>query len=70
MILSGELRTMKNNYVGYFGRVNRMYIARQLHMEDGPRKNLPFKVTSNGRMAVKILLFFGFGFSIPFICMY
>ncbi|EMR09113.1 hypothetical protein PNEG_02456 [Pneumocystis murina B123] len=70
MVISSGLKAWRNNHVDHFRGANRTYIVRLLHVEDGPRKNLPFKITSKGRMATKILLFFGFGFSIPFVSCY
>ncbi|QSL66047.1 hypothetical protein MERGE_003184 [Pneumocystis wakefieldiae] len=70
MVVSSLLKRGRHSYVYHFGGVDRTYIVRLLHVEDGPRNNVPFKITTKSRMAAKIILFFGLGFSIPFVSCY
>lgn len=65
-----SLETYRNCRKPFFQPVYSAYATRLLHVEEGPGKNLPFKITSKHGMAMKILLFFGVGFSIPFLSCY
>ncbi|XP_067425081.1 cytochrome c oxidase subunit 7C, mitochondrial [Emydura macquarii macquarii] len=40
---------------------------RRSHYEEGPGKNLPFSVENKWRLLALMAVFFGSGFSIPFL---
>ncbi|KTW31963.1 uncharacterized protein T551_00645 [Pneumocystis jirovecii RU7] len=53
------LKTYRNDRGHFFRGVYTTYITRMMHFEDGPGKNLPFKITSPSSLAIKMVLFFG-----------
>ncbi|KAG5520006.1 hypothetical protein PMAC_001082 [Pneumocystis sp. 'macacae'] len=49
----------RNDKECFSRKVYTTYITRMMHVEDGPGKNLPFKITSPFSLAIKMALFFG-----------
>ncbi|XP_049723179.1 cytochrome c oxidase subunit 7C, mitochondrial [Elephas maximus indicus] len=42
-------------------------VVRRSHYEEGPGKNLPFSVENKWWLLVKMTLFLGSGFAVPFL---